>query len=187
MENSQSILNKCEEHMKKAIDNLHTNFSSVRTGRANALVLDRILVDYYGTRTPINQMAAIKTPDAHLLVIEPYDKSSIKNIEGAILESDLGIIPNSDGAVLRLPFPALTEERRKELVKTCKALSEEARVAIRNARRDANNTLNRLLKDDGIAEDEVKRSENQVQKLTDKYVEEVDKSFKNKEAELMEI
>ena len=181
------IKNKCEDKMKKALEGLHKNFASVRTGRANPMVLDRVLVDYYGTKTPVNQMAAIKTPDAHLLVIEPYDKSSVKAIESAILESDLGIVPNNDGTTLRLPFPTPTEERRKELAKQCKGLSEEAKVAVRNARRDANNALDRMKKEEDLPEDEVKREQNNVQKLTDKYIEEVDKSLATKEQELMEI
>lgn len=187
MAETKDVMNKCEESMKKSLSSLHSNFASVRTGRANAMVLDRVLVDYYGTKTPINQMAAIKTPDAHLLVIEPYDKSSIKAIETAILESDLGITPNSDGAVLRLPFPSQTEERRKELAKQCKALAEEARVSVRNARRDANNALDRMKKEDDLPEDEVNRGQKQVQTLTDKYIDEIDKSYKAKEDELMEI
>ncbi|MDO4842100.1 MAG: ribosome recycling factor [Phoenicibacter congonensis] len=178
---------KAKERMEKALDALHSNFASVRTGRANPMVLDRILVDYYGTKTPINQMAAVKTPDAHLLVIEPYDKSSIKNIETAILESDLGIVPNSDGQVLRLPFPTQTEERRKELAKQCKGLAEEAKVAVRNARRDANNELDKMKKDEGLPEDDVKREQNNVQKLTDDFIAQIDKSLSAKEAELMEI
>lgn len=187
MSDIASIKQKCEVHMNKSIDNLHENFASVRTGRANAMVLDRIRVDYYGTPTPINQMAAIKTPDAHLLVIEPWDKSTVKPIEQAILDSDLGITPNSDGVVLRLPFPTPTEERRKELQKSCKALAEEARVSIRNARRDANNSLERLKKDEGLPEDEVKRAVDEVQKLTDKFIATVDASLSKKEDELMEI
>lgn len=187
MSDIASIKQKCEAHMNKSIDNLHENFASVRTGRANAMVLDRIRVDYYGTPTPINQMAAIKTPDAHLLVIEPWDKSTVKPIEQAILDSDLGITPNSDGVVLRLPFPTPTEERRKELQKSCKALAEEARVAIRNARRDANNSLERLKKDEGLPEDEIKRAVDEVQKLTDKFIATVDASLSKKESELMEI
>ena len=187
MADTAQIKEKCKNAMEKSLDNLHSNFASVRTGRANAVVLDRIFVDYYGTKTPINQMAAIKTPDAHLLVIEPYDKSAIKQIESAILESDLGITPNSDGSVLRLPFPTQTEERRRELVKQCKALSEEAKVAIRGARRDANNAIDRLKKEESLPEDEAKGAQNKIQELTDKFIAEVDKSYSIKETELMEI
>ena len=132
------ILAQAEERMKKVLASLGENFASVRTGRANAMVLDRIRVDYYGAPTPVNQLAGIKSPDAHMLVIEPWDKSSLKAIEHAIQESDLGVTPSNDGSVIRLPFPALTEERRRELVKQCKGYTEEARVAVRTARRDAN-------------------------------------------------
>ena len=139
---------QAEERMGKALSALHDNFSSVRTGRANAMALDRIKVDYYGVPTPVNQMAGVKTPDAHMLVIEPWDKTTLKAIEKAILESDLGVTPSNDGTVIRLPFPALTEERRRELVKQCKVYSEEARVAIRNIRRDANSAVEKCIKED---------------------------------------
>lgn len=181
------IMLNAEEHMQKAISNLNDNFAAVRTGRASALVLDRIKVDYYGTPTPINQMAAVKTPDAHLLVIEPWDKSTLSSIEQAIQQSDLGVTPSSDGAVIRLPFPQPTEERRRELVKQCKNYSEEARVSVRNARRDANTAIEKLKKDSEISEDDAKRAEAECQKLTDKYIAEVEEAFKKKEAEVMEI
>lgn len=178
---------KAEERMKKTISALGENFASVRTGRANAMVLDKIKVDYYGVPTPVNQMAAIKTPDAHLLVIEPWDKGTLRGIEQAILASDLGVTPSNDGSVIRLPFPALTEERRRELVKQCKAFAEEARVAVRNARRDANSAVERAVKDDGLPEDEQRRTEGEIQKLTDKYIALIEEDFKKKEAEVMEI
>ena len=181
------ILMQAEERMEKALSSLHDNFSSVRTGRANAMVLDRIKVDYYGVPTPINQMAGVKTPEAHLLVIEPWDKGMLRAIEHAIQESDLGVTPNNDGSVIRLPFPALTEERRRELVKQCKAFAEESRVAVRNARRDANAAVETAIKNDNLPEDEAKRAEAEIQKLTDKYIADVDASFKKKEAEVMEI
>ena len=136
MADVDEIMMQAEERMEKVISALTDNFASVRTGRANAMVLDRIKVDYYGVPTPINQMAGVKSPDAHLLVIEPWDKGTLRAIEHAILESDLGVTPNNDGSVIRLPFPALTEERRRELVKQCKGFVEEARVGVRNARRD---------------------------------------------------
>lgn len=173
--------------MTKAVDSLAMNFGSVRTGRANAMLLDRIKVDYYGVPTPINQMAGVKTPDAHMLVIEPWDKSVLRAIEAAILESDLGVTPSNDGSVIRLPFPALTEERRKELAKQCKGFAEDARVAVRNARRDANAALEKLVKNENLPEDEQRRGEAEVQKLTDKYIAEVDAAYKKKEAEVMEI
>ena len=183
---SEEILAHAEERMEKALDNLATAFASVRTGRANAMVLDKIKVDYYGMPTPINQMAAIKTPDAHMLVIEPWDKSCLGGIEHAIIASDLGVNPSNDGTCIRLPFPALTEERRKELVKQCKAYAEEARVAVRNARREANTALDKAEKE-GLPEDEKKRAEQKAQKLTDKFVADIEASFKKKEAEVMEI
>ena len=181
------ILAQAEERMKKTLASLGDNFASVRTGRANAMVLDRIRVDYYGVPTPVSQMAGIKSPDAHLLVIEPWDKSTLKSIEHAILESDLGVTPSNDGSVIRLPFPALTEERRRELVKQCKGYAEEARVAVRRARQEANAAIERSVKEDNLPEDDERRAQAAVQKLTDKYVAEVDEAFKKKEAEVMEI
>ena len=181
------ILMQAEERMEKALSSLRDNFFSVRTGRANAMVLDRIKVDYYGVPTPINQMAGVKTPEAHLLVIEPWDKGMLRAIEHAIQESDLGVTPNNDGSVIRLPFPALTEERRRELVKQCKTFAEECRVAVRNARRDANAAVEKAIKNDNLPEDEAKRAEAEIQKITDKYIADVDASFKKKEAEVMEI
>ena len=159
----------------------------MRTGRASALLLDRIKVDYYGVPTPVNQMAGIKTPDAHMLVIEPWDKGVLGAIEHAIMESDLGVTPSNDGSCIRLPFPSLTEERRRELVKQCKNYAEEARVAVRKARQDANAALDRCVKDDNLPEDDERRAQAEVQKLTDKYVAQVDEAFKKKEAEVMEI
>lgn len=181
------IMEQAEERMMHAIDSLSTAFSSVRTGRANAKVLDKIKVEYYGALTPINQIAGIHTPDAHLLVIEPWDKSALKSIEKAIMESNLGVTPSNDGSVIRLPFPALTEERRRELVKQCKTYAEEARVAVRNARRDANTAIEKAVKNENLPEDEERRAEAEVQKLTDRYIEEVESVFKKKEAEVMEI
>lgn len=181
------IMLEAEERMEKAMESLGEAFASVRTGRANALVLNKITVDYYGVPTPINQMAAVKTPDAHLLVIEPWDKAMLGAIEHAITSSNLGVTPNNDGTRIRLPFPALTEERRRELVKQCKAYSEEARVAIRNARRDANAAIDKAEKNDGLPEDEARRAKDEVQKLTDKFIDNVEGAFKKKEAEVMEI
>ncbi len=181
------IRDAAEERMKKSIAALHDNFTTVRTGRANAMVLDRIKVDYYGVMTPVNQMAAIKTPDAHMLVVEPWDKGMLRAIEHAIMESDLGVTPSNDGSCIRLPFPALTEERRRDLVKQCKGFAEEARVAVRAARRDANTAIEKQKKDSEISEDEAKRAEAEIQKLTDKYIAEVDAVFKKKEEEVMEI
>jgi ribosome recycling factor len=183
----EEILLEAEERMEKAITALHGLFGSVRTGRANAMVLDRIRVDYYGVPTPINQMAGIKSPDPHLLVIEPWDKSQLKHIEKAIMESDLGVMPSNDGMCIRLPFPALDEERRRQLAKQCKGYAEEARVAVRNARRDANSALAKAQKAGDLTEDDQRRGETEVQKLTDKYIALVDEAYKKKEAELMEV
>ena len=183
----KDILEHAEERMMGALDSLQVAFSGVRTGRANAKLLDRIKVEYYGAMTPVNQLAGIKTPDAHMLVIEPWDKTSLKAIEKAILESDLGVTPSNDGMCIRLPFPALTEERRRDLAKQCKGYAEEARVAVRNARRDANSALAKGVKDKELTEDDQTRGEKDVQKLTDKYIEEVDAAYKKKEAEVMEI
>ena len=181
------ILANAEEHMQKTISAMSDNFSSVRTGRASAILLDRIRVDYYGQPTPITQMAGVKAPDAHMLIIEPWDKSSLKSIERAILESDLGVTPSNDGTVIRLPFPQLTEERRKELVKVCRGYAEDSRVAIRNTRRDANSAVARLVKEENLPEDDQKRAEDRIQKMTDKYIDEIDEVLKKKEAEVMEI
>ena len=181
---NDDIMLQAEERMQGALHSLGNNFSSVRTGRANAMVLDRIRVDYYGVPTPVNQMAGIKTPDAHMLVIEPWDKALINAIVKAIGASDLGITPNSDGTVVRLPFPAPTEERRRELVKECREYAEQAKVSIRNIRRDFNNKLER---DEELTEDDVRREQAKVQKHTDEYVAKVEELLKEKEAEVMEI
>ncbi len=181
------IMMNAEEKMEKALSALGDNFASVRTGRANAMLLDRIRVEYYGVQTPINQMAGIKTPEAHLLVIEPWDKGVLRAIEKAIMESDLGVTPSNDGSVIRLPFPALTEERRRELAKQCKGMAEDARVAVRNARRDANTAVEKAKKNDGLPEDDAKRAEADIQKMTDKFIEKIDAAFKKKEAEVMAV
>jgi ribosome recycling factor len=181
------VMLTAEEQMKKAIDTLTDAFAGVRTGRANAMVLDRVRADYYGVPTPINQMAAIKTPDAHMLVIEPWDKGTLGAIEHAIIASDIDVCPNNDGTVIRLPFPSLTEERRRDLVKQCKSYAEEARIAVRGARRSANSALEQSVKDDGLPEDEQHRAEGDIQKLTDTYIGHVDECFKKKETELMSI
>lgn len=183
----EEILMNAEERMEKALKALANNFTSVRTGRANAMILDKIKVEYYGVPTPINQMAAVKVPEAHMLVVEPWDKAMLNAIEKAIIASDLGVNPSNDGTCIRLPFPALTEERRRDLVKECKGYAEEARVAVRNARRDANTALEKAEKNDGLPEDDRKRGQDKVQKLTDKFIAKVDEAFKKKEAEVMEI
>ena len=171
-------------HMDKSLESLKHNFSKVRTGRANANILSDITVDYYGVPTPVTQVAAVKTPEAHMLLIEPWDKALINAIVKAISASDLGITPNSDGPVVRLPFPAPTEERRRELGKECREYAEQAKVSIRNIRRDFNNKLER---DEELTEDDVRREQAKVQKHTDEYVAKVEQLLKEKEAEVMEI
>lgn len=176
-----------ENKMKKTVEVLRTQLTSVRAGRANASVLDHIRVEYYGTPTPINQIASISTPDPRSLVIQPWDASSLKGIEKAIQTSDLGINPVSDGRVIRLLFPQLTEERRKELVKQVSKHAEESKIAIRNIRRDAMEGFKAQKKKSEITEDDLKDIEKDLQKLTDDYIREVEKVAKNKEKELFEI
>ena len=176
-----------ESKMQKTIDVYKENLSGIRAGRANTAVVAKVTVDYYGVPTAVTQMAEVKVADPKTLVISPWDSSTLKSIEKAILESDLGVTPSNDGTVIRLPFPALTEERRRELVKQCKAYSEEARVAIRNIRRDANSAVEKCIKEDSLPEDEQRRAEGAIQKITDKFIAEVDESFKKKEAEVMEV
>ncbi|MDR2035556.1 MAG: ribosome recycling factor [Coriobacteriales bacterium] len=187
MSTVDDIIATHEGQMDKTLENLTHEFSSVRTGRASAAMLERISVEYYGTATPITQVAGIKSPEAHLLVIEPWDKSLLKEIEKAIMSSDLGITPSNDGNMIRLPFPPPTEERRKELVKQCRAIAEDAKVSIRNIRRDANARLERLIKDESLPKDEEHRAEEKIQKLTDLHVDKISLALKNKETEIMEI
>ena len=175
---------QAQKHMNKCIDARKNNFSKVRTGRANPQVLDGIRVDYYGQPTPIVQLAGIKVPEPSMLVVEPWDKSSLKAIEKAIESFDLGITPSNDGTSIRLPFPKPTEERRRELVKECKQYAEDAKVAVRNARRDANNKAER---DEELNEDDVNREKKAIQKLTDDFVAKIDEMLKTKSQEVMEI
>ncbi|MBI4744917.1 MAG: ribosome recycling factor [Actinobacteria bacterium] len=181
------ILNEAESKMKKAILAVSSEFSTVRTGRASPALLDRIMVDYYGTPTPLNQLATVSVPEARLLTIQPWDKSSMENVEKAILQSDLGLTPSNDGTIIRLPIPHLNEERRKELAKVIKGIAEEGRVAIRNIRRDANEHLKALEKKHEISEDDLRRFQEKVQKITDKYIEEIDAMLSNKDAEIKEV
>ena len=176
-----------EEKMKKSIDSVAADFAAVRAGRANAAVLDRILVDYYGSPTPIQQIASIGSPDPRQLLITPWDGSALKLIERAIQESDLGINPQNDGRMIRLVFPPLTEERRRDLVKQTKKYGEEAKVAIRNIRRDAVDKFKKQQKASEITEDDYKIAEKDIQKLTDDYIKEIDKITAAKEKELTEI
>jgi ribosome recycling factor len=181
------LLQDAREHMEKSVDATRTKFGSIRTGRATPHLLDRISVDYYGAQTPLKQLATVSAPEARLLTVQPYDKSSIKNIERAILESDVGLTPNNDGQLIRLQVPELTEERRKELVKVVRNLAEEGRVAIRNIRRDVMHDL-RELRDAGDAgSDDEHRAEEALQKLTDEKVKELDAVLKAKEEEILEV
>jgi len=181
------IIMDSEERMQKTIEVLRKDFASLRAGKANPAILEKVQVDYYGVPTPINQMANVTAPEARLLVIQPWDKSIIPNVERAILKSDLGLNPSSDGTIIRIAIPQLTQERRKELVKIIKKKAEEAKVGIRNIRRDANDHFKSLEKSKDITVDEDKKAQDDVQKITDKCIAEVDKVFSNKEQEIMEI
>ena len=176
-----------EERMKKTISVYEESLSEIRAGRANPAILNKISVEYYGTATPINQVAGISVPEARLIVIQPWDISVLKEIERAILASDIGITPNNDGKVIRLNFPELNEERRRDLVKDIKKMGEEAKVAVRLVRRDGLDEFKKQQKDSLITEDDLKQAEDQIQKLTDKYVEEIDKLTDSKEKEIMTI
>lgn len=178
---------EASEHMDKALVALGHEFGGVRTGRASSAILDKVSVEYYGAPTPINQIAQVSAPEAQMLVVSPYDKTALGAIEKAIRSADLGLNPSNDGVVIRVPFPPLTEERRKELVKLCKHYAEEARVAIRNMRRDANEHFKRQEKEHEISEDELRRLEAEIQKTTDAHIAEVDEMLKRKEAEIMEV
>jgi len=176
-----------KERMQKSIQNFEENLSEVRAGRANPAILNKIKIDYYGTETPINQVAGISVPEARLIVIQPWDASILKEIEKEILKSDIGINPNNDGKVIRLAFPELNEERRKEIVKDIKKMAEEAKVAIRAIRRDGLDAFKTMQKNAEITEDELKTAENEIQKITDKSVEEIDTLLATKEKEVMSI
>lgn len=179
--------NEFEERMEKTISVFEENLSEIRAGRANPAILNKITVNYYGTATPINQVAGISVPEARLIVIQPWDVSLLKEIEKEILKADIGINPNNDGKVIRLAFPELTEERRKDLVKDIKKMAEEAKVAVRAVRRDGIETAKAEQKEGNMTEDELKQAENDIQKLTDTSVEEIDKILANKEKEVMSV
>lgn len=182
----QSIKKSAEERMEKAIASLKKELASLRAGRAAPALLDRVQVDYYGSMTPVNQLANINTPDSRTIMIQPWDKSSLAAIEKAILKSELGLTPSNDGSSIRLSIPPLTEERRSDLVKMTKKYGEEAKVAIRNIRRDANDDVKKLEKST-ISEDESRRHQDDIQKSTDKYIAEIDKVLAAKEKEIMEV
>lgn len=176
-----------EEKMKKSVESLSRELATLRTGRANASMLDRVVVDYYGAEVPLQQLATITVPEGRLLVVTPFDKSSIKDVEKGIQKAELGLNPSNDGEVIRIPIPAMTEDRRKEMSKLINKYAEEARVAIRNIRRDANDTLKKDEKSNEITEDDLKREQEQVQKATDKYIGQVDQAAEQKEKEVMEV
>ncbi|MBM7705405.1 ribosome recycling factor [Chryseomicrobium aureum] len=184
---TKQVIDQTKDKMEKSVGAFSREIATIRAGRANASLLDKITVDYYGSPTPINQMAGISTPEARLLVIQPYDKTVINDIEKAIMKSDLGISPTNDGSVIRLAVPALTEERRKDLAKQVKKEAEEAKVHIRNVRRDGNEDLKKLEKNGEITEDDLRSFQDDVQKLTDSYIAKIDELAKEKENEIMEI
>lgn len=183
----KSIYTEMEKEMKEVLSKLKSEFVVIRTGRASASLLDKIYVDYYGSPVPINQIASISVPEPKMIVIQPWDIKMLGVIEKAILKSDLRLTPNKDGKVIRLVLPELTSERRQELLKLAKKKAEEARVSIRNIRREYNENLKKMEKSGEISEDELKRSQEEIQKLTDKYIEEVDKMLAAKETDIMEV
>lgn len=183
----KKIFSEVEEKMKKALGNLKADFAAIRAGRASAALLDKVFVDYYGTPTPVNQLASVSVPEPKMILIQPWDIKMIGAIEKAILKSDLRLTPNNDGKVIRLILPELTSERRQELVKMSRKKAEDAKVIIRNIRREYNEALKKMEKNHEISEDEHKRSQEEIQKLTDKYTEEIEKMLEHKEKDIMEV
>ena len=181
------MLKKFEDKMQKSYENMTSEFMAIRAGRANPHVLDKVTVDYYGVPTPIQQVGNISVPEARMILIQPWEKSLLKAIEKAIQTSDLGINPNNDGSCIRLIFPELTEDRRKELAKDVKKKGENAKVAVRNIRRDANDTFKKMQKNDEISEDDLKDAEEKIQKITDKAIEKIDKAVENKTKEILTV
>jgi ribosome recycling factor len=181
------LLADASRRMDKSVEATAHELNTVRTGRASAALLDRIQVDYYGQKTPLRQLATINVPEPRLLTVQPYDPSSLKTIERAIQESDLGLTPSNDGKLIRLPIPQLTEERRKELVKVVRHLGEEGRVAVRNVRRDVMHHLKELVREGEVGDDEERRAEERAQKLTDEHVKRIDELLKRKEDEILEV
>ncbi len=184
---TDDLLADAMEKMAKAAHHVQEEFTSIRTGRANPGLVDKLRIDYYGTETPLQQLASFSVPEARVLVISPFDKSSLKAIEKAIINSDLGLSPSSDGQVIRLNVPPLTQDRRKEFVKLAKSKSEDGKVAVRNIRRSVRTAFERLEKDSEISTDDLKRAEKELDKVTDEYVTEIDKLLAHKEAELLEV
>ena len=183
----RDVFTETETKMKKSIEVLRSDFSTLRAGRANPALLEKIRVEYYGSLTPLNQVANISAPEPRLLTVQPWDKTILEDIEKAILKSDLGLNPNNDGNILRIAIPQLTQESREELVRTIKKKAEEAKVSIRNIRREANEQIKNKEKAEGVSEDIVKRAQEKVQELTDKYIEEIERVFEAKEKEVMEV
>ncbi len=183
----KELLEDAKHRMDKAVEAVRTEFNTVRSGRASVGLLDRVHVDYYGTSTPLKQMANIAAPEPRLLTVQPFDKTAMRSIEKAIMESDLGLNPSSDGQVIRLPIPTLTEERRRDLVKLVHRLAEDGKVAVRNIRRDCMKDLKELVHEGEVGEDAEHRAEDQLQKLTDEHVHRVDELLKKKEAEILEV
>jgi ribosome recycling factor len=183
----EDFISDATSRMDKSVDSTHEHFNSVRTGRATPALLDRISIEYYGTPTPLKNMATINAPEPRMLTIQPFDPTQIKAIEKAIQESDLGLTPSNDGKLIRLPIPQLTEERRKELVKVVRQMAEEGKVAVRNVRRDTMKHLEELVKNGDVGDDEERAAEGRVQKLTDDHVHKIDDLLKRKEAEIMEV
>jgi ribosome recycling factor len=184
---TEESLHDAEQKMRSAVSFTQDELSSLRTGRANPKLLDRVTVDYYGTQVPLNQLASFSVPEPRLLVIQPFDRNAVAAMEKAIMSSDLGLTPSNDGNVIRLAFPTLTEERRKDLTKMARDRAEEGRVSVRNVRRHAKEQLERLEHDHTISEDDLRRAEKELQRLTDQYVAEIDRVLENKEKELMEV
>jgi ribosome recycling factor len=181
------ILGDAEHKMKSAVSVIQDELASIRTGRANPKLLDRMTVDYYGSPVPLNQLASFSVPEPRTLVVQPFDKGAIAAIEKAIMASDLGLTPSNDGNLIRLSFPPLTEERRRDLIRMSKDRGEEGRVAVRNVRRHAKETMERMQRDHEMSEDDLKRAEKELQRLTDQYVAEVDRILEHKEKELLEV
>jgi ribosome recycling factor len=184
---THGVLNDAKVHMQKAVEVARREFGGVRTGRATPALLERITVEYYGVQTPVNQVATVTAPDSRLLVVQPWDKNLVKEVERAILKSELGLVPSTDGTLIRLPIPSLTEERRRDLVKVVRKHAEEGRVAIRNIRRDHKDKLEQLEKAGKISEDDGRRAVEELQKLTDRHIKEIDTLLAAKEAEIMEV
>ena len=181
------FLEDADDRMKKSVESTRHEFGSVRTGRATPALLDRVMVDYYGAPTPLKQLAGISAPEARLLSVTPYDKSSIKAIEKGILDSDVGLTPSNDGNVIRLTIPELTEERRRELIRMARSMAEEGKISVRNVRRDEMRDVHELRREGEVSEDDERRAEAELQKLTDGYVKRVDSILSDKEAELLEV